>query len=321
MKSSTEIKKIAKETIAIELAAIANIEHSINDDFVSIIRLIINSKGRLIVAGIGKSANIANKIVATLNSTGQPAIFLHAADAIHGDLGNIQEGDIVILISKSGNTPEVKALIPFIKTMGNKIIALTGNIKSFLAKESDLVIDVSVDKEACPNNLAPTSSTTAQLVMGDAIAVSLLACKDFSDKDFGRFHPGGTLGKRLYLKLSDILSESSNARVDNDASVNEVIIEISQKRLGATAVIKNNKLEGIITDGDLRRMLQMKQSFSSLLASDIMSKNPKTITVNSLAYDALQIMENNNINQIIVMDNELYVGIVHIHEILKEGIL
>ncbi len=321
MKSSSEIKKIAKETIALELAAIAKLESSINDDFVSVINLIINTKGRLIVAGIGKSANIASKMVATFNSTGQPAVFLHAADAIHGDLGNIQDGDVVICISKSGNTPEVKVLVPFIKSMGNKIIALTGNPKSFLAKESDFTLDVSVDKEACPNNLAPTSSTTAQLVMGDAIAVSLLACKDFSDKDFARFHPGGTLGKRLYLKLADILSDNSNPKVDVNATINEVIIEISQKRLGATAVLKNEKLEGIITDGDLRRMLEKGTAFSNLSAKDIMSSNPKTIAVNGLAYDALQIMENNNISQIIVMDKDVYVGIVHIHELLKEGIL
>jgi arabinose-5-phosphate isomerase len=321
MKSSSEIKKIAKETIALELAAIAKLESSINDDFVSVINLIINTKGRLIVAGIGKSANIASKMVATFNSTGQPAVFLHAADAIHGDLGNIQDGDVVICISKSGNTPEVKVLVPFIKSMGNKIIALTGNPKSFLAKESDFTLDVSVDKEACPNNLAPTSSTTAQLVMGDAIAVSLLACKDFSDKDFARFHPGGTLGKRLYLKLADILSDNSNPKVDVNATINEVIIEISQKRLGATAVLKNEKLEGIITDGDLRRMLEKGTTFSNLSAKDIMSSNPKTIAVNGLAYDALQIMENNNISQIIVTDKDVYVGIVHIHELLKEGIL
>ena len=228
---------------------------------------------------------------------------------------------MVICISKSGNTPEVKVLVPFIKSMGNKIIALTGNPKSFLAKESDFTLDVSVDKEACPNNLAPTSSTTAQLVMGDAIAVSLLACKDFSDKDFARFHPGGTLGKRLYLKLADILSDNSNPKVDVNATINEVIIEISQKRLGATAVLKNEKLEGIITDGDLRRMLEKGTAFSNLSAKDIMSSNPKTIAVNGLAYDALQIMENNNISQIIVMDKNVYVGIVHIHELLKEGIL
>jgi arabinose-5-phosphate isomerase len=321
MNHLTDIKKIAKETIAIELAAIESLSSSINDDFVSAINLIISTKGRLIVAGIGKSANIANKMVATFNSTGQPAVFLHAADAIHGDLGNIQEGDVVICISKSGNTPEVKALVPFIKNMGNKIIALTGNPKSFLAIESDFILDVSVEKEACPNNLAPTSSTTAQLVMGDAIAVSLLACKDFSDKDFARFHPGGTLGKRLYLKLADILSDDSSPKVDENATINEVIIEISQKRLGATAVIKNDKLEGVITDGDLRRMLEKGDSFSALSAKDIMSSKPKTITVNSLAYDALQIMEDNNISQIIVVDKDVYVGIVHIHEILKEGVL
>jgi len=321
MKSSTEIRKIAKQTIAIELAAIAKLESSINDDFVSAINLIISTKGRLIVAGIGKSANIANKLVATFNSTGQPAVFLHAADAIHGDLGNIQNEDVVICISKSGNTPEVKALIPCIKNMGNKIIALTGNPKSFLAKESDFTLDVSVEKEACPNNLAPTSSTTAQLVMGDAIAVSLLACKNFSNQDFARFHPGGTLGKRLYLKISDILSDESNPKVDRNATINEVIIEISQKRLGATAVIKNDKLEGIITDGDLRRMLEKGDPFSALSAKDIMSSDPETISVDSLAYDALQIMEDNNISQLIVVDKHLYVGIVHIHEILKEGIL
>ena len=321
MKSSSDIKKIAKETIAIELAAIAKLEGSINDNFVSVINLILSAQSRLIVAGIGKSANIANKMVATFNSTGQPAIFLHAADAIHGDLGNIQNGDVVICISKSGNTPEVKALVPFIKSMGNKIIALTGNTKSFLAKESDFTLDVSVEQEACPNNLAPTSSTTAQLVMGDAIATSLLACKDFSDKDFARFHPGGTLGKRLYLKVEDILSDDSSPKVDRNATINEVIIEISQKRLGATAVFRDDKLEGIITDGDLRRMLEKGDAFSVLLAKDIMSSNPKTISVNNLAYDALQIMEDNKISQIIVKDKDMYIGIVHIHEILKEGIL
>lgn len=321
MKSSSDIKKNAKETIAIELAAIAKLESSINDNFVSVINLILSAEGRLIVAGIGKSANIASKMVATFNSTGQPAIFLHAADAIHGDLGNIQNGDVVICISKSGNTPEVKALVPFIKSMGNKIIALTGNTKSFLAKESDFTLDVSVEQEACPNNLAPTSSTTAQLVMGDAIATSLLACKDFSDKDFARFHPGGTLGKRLYLKVEDILSDDSSPKVDHNATINEVIIEISQKRLGATAVFRDDKLEGIITDGDLRRMLEKGDAFSVLLAKDIMSSNPKTISVNNLAYDALQIMEDNKISQIIVKDKDMYIGIVHIHEILKEGIL
>jgi len=321
MKSSIDIKKIARETISLEVAAISKLESRIDNNFVNVINLILNIKGRLIVAGIGKSANIANKMVATFNSTGQPAVFLHAADAIHGDLGNIQEGDVVICISKSGNTPEVKALVPFIKEMGNRVIALTGNSESFLAKEADYSLDVSVEKEACPNNLAPTSSTTAQLVMGDAIAVSLLACKDFSDKDFARFHPGGTLGKRLYLKLSDIISEENNPKVDEYATVNEVIIEISKKRVGATAVIVNNKLKGIVTDGDLRRMLESGSDFRKLLAKDIMSENPKMIEVEALAYDALQIMEDNNISQIVVMNNGVYVGIVHIHEILKEGVI
>ncbi|MEC7646552.1 MAG: KpsF/GutQ family sugar-phosphate isomerase [Bacteroidota bacterium] len=321
MKPASEIKKIAKDTLLIQLAGIAKIEESINDDFVRVVNLILSSKGRLIVAGIGKSANIASKIVATFNSTGQPAVFLHAADAIHGDLGSVQQEDIVMCISKSGNTAEVKALILCIKNMGNKIIALTGNSESFLAKSSDVILDVSVDKEACPNNLAPTSSTTAQLVMGDAIAICLLSCKDFTDKDFARFHPGGTLGKRLSLRLTDILSKNSNPRVEEQSTINEVIIEISQKRLGATAVISNDKLQGIITDGDLRRMLQKEKSFSNLFAKDIMSMNPKKINLNSLAYDALQMMEKNKINQIIVVDNEKYVGIVHIHQILQEGIL
>ena len=277
MKSSAEIKKIAKETILLEVDAISKLQNRIEDDFVNVINLILSTEGRLIVVGIGKSANIASKMVATFNSTGQPAIFVHAADAIHGDLGNIQSGDVVICISKSGNTPEIKTLLPFIKNMGNAVIALTGNRDSFLAKESDYTLDVSVEKEACPNNLAPTSSTTAQLVMGDALAVSLLASKDFTDKDFARFHPGGTLGKRLYLKLSDILSSESNPTVSSESSINEVIIEISKKRLGATAIVDSDILCGIITDGDLRRMLAKDKGFTNLKAKDIMNASPKTI--------------------------------------------
>ena len=321
MKSSTEIKNIAKETVALEAEAIKKLENSINDNFVKVIELILNAKGRLIVAGIGKSANIANKMVATFNSTGQPAVFLHAADAIHGDLGNILNDDVVICVSKSGNTPEIKALLPFIKNMRNSVIALTGNMESFLAKEADFTLDVSVEKEACPNNLAPTSSTTAQLVMGDALAVTLLACKNFTDKDFARFHPGGTLGKRLFLKLSDILHENSSPQVSGGATINEVIMEISKKRLGATAVIENEKLKGIITDGDLRRMLEKGDSFTNLIASDIMCVDPKSIEINTLAYDALQLMEKYNISQLVVMDGEQYKGIVHIHEIIKEGVV
>ena len=321
MKTSIEIKNIAKETIELELDAISKMQERISDSFVNAIQLILASKGRLIVAGIGKSANIANKMVATFNSTGQPAIFLHAAEAIHGDLGNIQPDDVVICISKSGNTPEIKALLPFIKGMGNSLIALTGNMDSFLAKESNIALDVSVEKEACPNNLAPTSSTTAQLVMGDAIAVSLLACKDFTDKDFARFHPGGTLGKRLYLKLSDILSQESTPSVSITSTINEVIIEISEKRLGATAVLEKNQVKGIITDGDLRRMLEKGDGFTTLTATDIMCESPKTINIDALAYDALALMESNNISQLIVMDGQQYKGIVHIHEIIKEGVV
>jgi arabinose-5-phosphate isomerase len=321
MKSSTEIKKIAKETIALEGEAIKRLESAINDNFVKVIDFILNAKGRLIVAGIGKSANIANKMVATFNSTGQPAVFLHAADAIHGDLGNIQKEDVVICISKSGNTPEIKVLLPFIKNMGNAIIALTGNMDSFLAKEANFALDVSVEKEACPNNLAPTSSTTAQLVMGDALAVTLLACKNFTDKDFARFHPGGTLGKRLYLKLTDILHENSSPQVVSGATINEVIIEISKKRLGATAVIDNGKLVGVITDGDLRRMLEKKINFENLQAKDIMCIQPKTMQIDALAYDALQMMEKHNISQLVVMDKEQYKGVIHIHEIIKEGVV
>jgi len=288
--------------------------------FVNAINLILSTKGRLIVAGIGKSANIANKMVATFNSTGQPAVFLHAADAIHGDLGNIQEGDVVICISKSGNTPEVKALVPFIKNMGNKIIALTGNPKSFLAIKSDFILDVSVEKEACPNNLAPTSSTTAQLVMGDAIAVSLLACKDFTEEDFARFHPGGILGKRLNIKVQDLISDYT-PKVNPNASINEVIIEISQNRLGVTAVLNDKKLAGIITDGDLRRMLENEKDISSLCAKDIMSCDPKITKPEDLAYNALKEMEQNNITQLIVIKSEKYLGVIHIHDIIKEGII
>jgi arabinose-5-phosphate isomerase len=320
MKSLSDIKKIARETIAIELAAVAKLESSINDDFVNAINLILSTKGRLIVAGIGKSANIANKMVATFNSTGQPAVFLHAADAIHGDLGNIQEGDVVICISKSGNTPEVKALVPFIKNMGNKIIALTGNPNSFLAIKSDFVLDVSVAKEACPNNLAPTSSTTAQLVMGDAIAVSLLACKDFTEEDFARFHPGGILGKRLNIKVQDLISDYT-PKVNPNASINEVIIEISQNRLGVTAVLNDKKLAGIITDGDIRRMLEDEKDISSLCAKDIMSCDPKITKPDDLAYNALKEMEQNNITQLIVIKSEKYLGVIHIHDIIKEGII
>ncbi len=320
MKSSIDIINIGKETISIELDAINKLKEKIDDNYVSVIREILHSKGRLIIAGIGKSANIARKMVATFNSTGQPSIFLHAADAIHGDLGNIQQEDIVIFISKSGNTSEIKTLLPYIKKMGNLIISITGNIESYLAKESDYIIDVSVEKEACPNNLAPTSSTTAQLVMGDAIAVSLLASKNFSDEDFARFHPGGVLGKRLYLKIGDLLLDNIPSVCIND-NIDKVILSISKNRVGATAVLENGNLMGIITDGDLRRMLQINSSFVNFKARDIMSTNPKKVDISILAYDALKIMQSNNISQLIVTSDEEYKGIVHIHEIIKEGLV
>ena len=320
MSNNKNILNIAKSVITIEKDAISQLESQLTNDFAEAVQLIFSSKGRVIVAGVGKSANIANKMVATFNSTGQPAIFLHAADAIHGDLGNIQKDDVVICISKSGNTEEIKYLLPLIKDLGNKIISICGNSNSYLAKESNLFLDSTVEKEACPNNLAPTSSTTAQLVLGDALAVCLLKLNNFSDNDFARFHPGGSLGKRLFLKVSDLLSDFSKPIVSPTDSINSVIVEISNKRLGSTAVLENNKLLGIITDGDLRRMLEKNQNINVLQASDIMTENSKTINSTTLASDALYIMEQNNISQLIVMDGNIYCGIVHIHDILKEGI-
>lgn len=315
-----DIIKTAKNVIDIEKEAIAKIRNRIDNNFIDIIELILSSKGRLIIAGVGKSANIANKIVATFNSTGQPAVFLHAADAIHGDLGNVQSEDVVICISKSGDTKEIKQIIPIIKSMGNKIIALTGNSKSYLARKSDFFLDSSVEKEACPYNLAPTSSTTVQLVIGDALAVCLLSCKDFTEEDFARFHPGGMLGKRLNVKVQDLISDYT-PKVNLNTSINDVIIEISQNRLGTTAVFDNKELVGIITDGDLRRMLENKKDITSTYAKDIMSCNPKTIKQEVLAYDALKKMERYNITQLIVMKNKQYLGIIHIHDIMKEGII
>ena len=320
MPNKKNILIIAKSVISTETDAIAQLHNRLTDDFPEAIQIILSSEGRLIVAGVGKSANIANKMVATFNSTGQPSVFLHASEAMHGDLGNIQKNDVVICISKSGNTEEIKMLVPFVKNLGNKIISICGNKESYLAKESDLFIDSTVEKEACPNNLAPTSSTTAQIVLGDAMAVCLLKLRNFSDSDFARFHPGGTLGKRLYLKVSDIISEQSKAIVSPNDSINSVIIEISNKRLGSTAVIDDGKLIGIITDGDLRRMLENNSDISSLKASDIMCTNPKKISSDTLASFALTILEQNNISQLVVIDNEKYIGIIHIHDILKEGI-
>jgi arabinose-5-phosphate isomerase len=320
LKNKSTIIENAKQTILSESKAIANLVDYLNKDFENAVNYIYNSKGRVIVTGIGKSANIATKIVATLNSTGTPAIFMHAADAIHGDLGTIQNNDVVICISKSGNTPEIKVLVPLIKNYGNKIIAITGNLDSFLGKNADFVLSSFVEKEACPNNLAPTSSTTAQLVIGDALAVCLLELKKFSSKDFAKYHPGGALGKRLYLRVKDLINKNELPHVAPETPIKDVIIEISKKRLGTTAVIDHNKIVGIITDGDLRRMLESYADINQLVAKDIMSKNPKTINSNEMAINALKTLERNNITQILVEDKDTFVGVVHLHDLLKEGI-
>ncbi len=322
MKNSELILQKAKQTILAESQAIAYLSELIDDNLVNAVNCILESKGRVVVTGIGKSANIASKIVATLNSTGTPSIFMHAADAIHGDLGIIQKDDVVVCISKSGNTPEIKVLIPLIKNSQNKIIAITGNKDSYLGQNADFALNAYVEKEACPNNLAPTTSTTAQLVMGDVLAVCLLELKGFSSKDFAKYHPGGALGKKLYLRVSDLIVKNEVPKVSSDATVAQAIIEISEKRLGATAVLdSSDSICGIITDGDVRRMLSKSTKIEDFTAGDIMSKNPKTITESAMAIDALDIMENNNITQVLVVnDTNQYVGVVHLHDILKEGI-
>jgi len=316
-----KIRRTALSTIDNEWNAVKNLTHSVNDNFVSAVQLIWKSKGRVIVTGIGKSANIAQKIVATFNSTGTPAIFMHAADAIHGDLGIVRKDDVVMAISKSGETPEVKVLIPLLKARQNAIIALVGNVDSYLAKQADFVLDATVEKEACPNNLAPTSSTTAQLVMGDALAVSLLELRDFTAEDFAQFHPGGALGKRMYLRVSDLSMQNERPSVTSDALMPEVIIEISSKRLGATAVLEGNNLVGVITDGDLRRMIEKHSDFSQLKAGDVMTKNPLTIHEDELVVIALELMRKNNITQLPVVNQGAYMGVIHLHDILREGIL
>ncbi len=313
--------ELAKSTLTIEADSIRNLLNYVNEDFVTCVQLIYKSTGRVVITGIGKSAIIAQKIVSTFNSTGTPAIFMHAADAIHGDLGTLQQNDIVICISKSGNTPEIKVLVPLLKIGGNKLIALVGNTESYLAKQADYIINSTVEKEACPNNLAPTSSTTAQLAMGDALAVCLLDCRGFSREDFAKYHPGGALGKKLYLKVFDICIQNQKPQVKPDDSIKSVIMEISSKRLGATAVIENNELVGVITDGDLRRMLERADSIANLNASDIMNKTPKKIEAEELAINAMLLLEQNNITQLIVTDKGKYHGFVHLHDLLKEGII
>ena len=312
---------LAKKTIEVERDAIANLTTLLTVDFADAVNCIIESKGRVIISGIGKSAIIATKIVATLNSTGTPAIFMHAGDAIHGDLGTIQENDVVICISNSGNTPEIKMLVPLIKRGTNKLIAMTGNMDSFLAKQADFILNTFVEREACPNGLAPTTSTTAQLVMGDALAIVLLELKGFSSKDFAKYHPGGSLGKRLYLRVADLVSKNQVPQVQKDAEVKQVIVEISEKMLGVTAVLDGTTVIGIVTDGDIRRMLNKHDNIKGLTAGDIMTSNPKTIPAETLAVKALEQMQRKGISQLLAMDNHRYVGVIHLHNLINEGIL
>jgi arabinose-5-phosphate isomerase len=321
LKSDQEISQIARRTISIEAQSISKLESFIDQDFIEAAKVIHFSQGRVVVTGVGKSAIIAQKIVATFNSTGTPSIFMHAADAIHGDLGIIQSNDVVVCISKSGNTPEIKVLVPLIKAGGNKLIGMTGDTGSYLATHADFVLNTIVEKEACPNNLAPTSSTAAQMAMGDALAVCLLECRGFTSTDFARYHPGGSLGKRLYLKVSDLYPGNPSPAVGPDDSLAAVIIEISSKRLGATAVLDNGKLSGIITDGDLRRMIEKGGNFEEIKAAEIMTKNPKTVAPSTMAVDALHLMKSFNITQLVVSENGTYFGFVHLHDLLKEGIL
>lgn len=319
--SKENILAIAKKTILSESEAITKLTDLLDDNFSDATQAIYNSKGRLIVTGIGKSAIIAQKMVATFNSTGTPSMFLHASEAIHGDLGMIQNDDIIICISKSGNSPEIKILVPLLKRFGNTLIAITGNTTSFLAKGSDFVLNTTVEKEADPINLAPTNSTTAQLVMGDAIAVCLMEIRGFKPEDFAKYHPGGALGKKLLLRVQDMLEHTLKPMVSADTSIKKVIFEISEKRLGVTAVVDQEKVIGIITDGDIRRMLNERDSFTDLTAKDIMTKNPKLIQSTAMVVDAFNILEDFSITQLVVVDGEEYKGVLHLHDILKEGIL
>ena len=316
----TNIIEFGKEVIKLQSESIRNLVELVDENFEAAINLILDSKGRVVVTGIGKSAIIANKIVATLNSTGTPSIFMHAADAIHGDLGIIKKDDVIICISKSGNTPEIMDLVPFLKMTKNPLIAITGDINSSLAKNSSVVLNSYVDIEICPNNLAPTNSTTAQLVIGDAIAATLVKIKGFTSNDFAKFHPGGSLGKKLYLKVNDLIDSALKPMVSTDDDIKDVIIEISNKMLGITPVFSKDTIVGVITDGDLRRTLLNNQEISKLKAKDIMSTNPQIIDSETLASEALEIMKKNKISQLIVTNNNLYFGVIHIQSLIKEGI-
>jgi len=316
------IKQIAVKTIQLEANAIAGLLSYLNGEFEKAVNAIKQCKGRVVISGIGKSAIIAQKIVATLNSTGTPSIFMHAADAIHGDLGIIRKEDVVILISKSGEGPEIKMLVPLIKNFGNTLIGIVGNADSYLAKKATIFLNTYVEQEACPNNLAPTSSTTAQLVMGDALAVALMELKGFQSDDFARLHPGGTLGKKLYLRVSDLYPDNEKPKVLSNQSLREVIVEMTAKRLGVTAVVDTEgNLLGIITDGDLRRMLEKNVTIDNVNAGDIMTKKPKTIEPNELAVDALDILRKEEISQLAVTNNGKYLGIIHLHDLIKEGLI
>jgi arabinose-5-phosphate isomerase len=321
LKSKKSIIQDAVSTLNLEAQAITGLIKNIDDDFVKIVELIVASEGRVIVTGIGKSAIIAQKIVATLNSTGTPSIFMHAADAVHGDLGMIQRKDIVICLSKSGNTPEIKVLTPILKQTGNIIIGMVGELHSELAFQADYILNTHVDKEACPHNLAPTTSTTAQLAMGDALAICLLNARDFNEEDFGKYHPGGALGKRLYLKSGDLAVRNSKPEIHPNASVKDVIVEISQNRLGAVVVIDGNDILGIITDGDIRRMLEQHTDLSEITAKDLMTPDPKHLDKEVLAVQALELIKENNITQLLITDDNKYFGIIHLHDLLQEGII
>lgn len=315
------IKKIAISTLDEEAEAIHGLNEHINDEFVHAVEVILEAEGRVIVTGIGKSSDIGRKFAATLNSTGTPAFFLHAADAIHGDLGMVRPNDVVVCLSKSGDTPEIKVLLPLIKANGNVLIGIVGNPQSYLGLQSNIVLNVHVEHEACPNNLVPTASTAAQLAMCDALAVALLTARGFTTQDFARLHPGGALGKKLYLRVSDLYIRNEKPQVELNTPLTQVIIEISSKRLGCTAVLDNNQLVGIITDGDLRRMLQKNIELKNVVASDVMTTLPKTIHPSSLVADALNIMRAHNITQLLVTENNTYLGVIHLHDILKEGVV
>ncbi|HEY0065761.1 MAG TPA: KpsF/GutQ family sugar-phosphate isomerase [Flavisolibacter sp.] len=322
MKTETSILEAAHRTIRMEADAVLQLASQLDESFEKAIDCLAACKGRIVISGIGKSAIIAQKIVATLNSTGSPAIFLHAADAIHGDLGMIQPEDVVIVISKSGESPEIKVLLPLVRNFGNCLVAITGNMSSYLARKSDFVLNTTVAQEACPNNLAPTTSTTAQLVMGDAVAVCLMEKRGFEMEDFAKLHPGGTLGKKLYLRVGDLYPENEKPEVKTDQSVKEVIMEITRKRLGVAAVTgTDGKLVGIITDGDLRRMLEKSDTIQNIRAVDIMSLNPKTISPSEMAVNALDLMRQNEIMQLIVAEDGNYLGILHLHDLVKEGLI